>query len=216
MSVVGPRPERPEIEGDSRTTVAAWQRWWFVKPGMTWLAQINRTTGHEPARKLEYDVAYIRRQSFAYDLKLVARQLWLVLRDAAELLSRGRRRESDGRAGVIRTRRAEGTSDDRRPGPGGGFVPRPRRRDGARDRRRGFRRQPPRRRALVPRNEVRVLDDLSSGRRERVPAGETLVEGDIRDARTLDRAIDGADVIFHQAGVVSVDRSVEAPCGATR
>nr|WP_323740448.1 NAD-dependent epimerase/dehydratase family protein [Halegenticoccus tardaugens] len=49
-----------------------------------------------------------------------------------------------------------------------------------------------------------------------MPAGETLVEGDIRDARTLDRAIDGADVIFHQAGVVSVDRSVEAPCGATR
>jgi UDP-glucose 4-epimerase len=65
--------------------------------------------------------------------------------------------------------------------------------------------------ALLGANEVRVLDDLSSGRAANVPAGAELVQGDVRDADDLGWAMDDVDVVFHQAGLVSVDRSVDRP-----
>jgi len=65
--------------------------------------------------------------------------------------------------------------------------------------------------ALVDDNEVRVLDDFSSGRRENVPDGASMVEGDVRDPETVAEAARGVDVVFHQAGLVSVPRSVEVP-----
>lgn len=65
--------------------------------------------------------------------------------------------------------------------------------------------------ALVADNTVRVLDDLSDGRCSNVPPGATLVEGDIRDGETVAEAMAGVDIVFHEAGMVSVDRSVEAP-----
>ena len=81
MSVVGPRPERPELDADIRTGVVEWRQRWFVKPGLTGLAQINGATGHQPAEKLRYDVEYIRKQSFWFDVKIVLRQVWSVLVD---------------------------------------------------------------------------------------------------------------------------------------
>lgn len=65
--------------------------------------------------------------------------------------------------------------------------------------------------ALVDDNEVRVLDDLSTGRRENVPEGATFIEGDIRDDATLADAMAGVDLVFHEAAQVSVTRSVERP-----
>jgi UDP-glucose 4-epimerase len=65
--------------------------------------------------------------------------------------------------------------------------------------------------ALRPDNEVRVLDDLSTGRRDRLPADVDLVEGDVRDGEALERATAGVDVIFHEAAVVSVAASVDDP-----
>jgi UDP-glucose 4-epimerase len=65
--------------------------------------------------------------------------------------------------------------------------------------------------ALVGENDVRILDDLSSGRREHVPEGANLVVGDIRDSGILSAAMDGVDLVFHEAALVSVARSVEAP-----
>ena len=78
MSVVGPRPERPELDAEIEEGVEDWRRRWFVKPGLTGLAQINDATGAEPDAKLRYDIEYIRRQSFWFDLKIVVRQLWQV------------------------------------------------------------------------------------------------------------------------------------------
>jgi UDP-glucose 4-epimerase len=66
-------------------------------------------------------------------------------------------------------------------------------------------------RALVEDNDVRVLDNLSSGAREKIPEGATLLEGDLRDDETLARATDGVDLIFHEAALVSVQGSVEDP-----
>lgn len=81
MSVVGPRPERPELEWDMELGIDQWRSRWFVKPGLTGLAQINEVTGHQPEEKLRYDLEYIRKQSFWFDLKIVVRQIWKVLVD---------------------------------------------------------------------------------------------------------------------------------------
>jgi UDP-glucose 4-epimerase len=61
---------------------------------------------------------------------------------------------------------------------------------------------------------VRILDDLSSGRRQNVeslPGRVELVEGTICDAPTVARAARGVEVVFHQAAIPSVVRSVENP-----
>jgi lipopolysaccharide/colanic/teichoic acid biosynthesis glycosyltransferase len=87
MSVVGPRPERPELDDDIERDVGDWRRRWFVKPGLTGLAQVQGVTGHTPDEKLRYDVEYIRRQSFWFDLKIVVRQVWQVLADARAAVS---------------------------------------------------------------------------------------------------------------------------------
>jgi len=59
--------------------------------------------------------------------------------------------------------------------------------------------------------DVRVFDDFSSGRRENVPAGAAVSEGDVRDPAAVRSAVRGCDVVFHQAGLVSVPASVEDP-----
>jgi UDP-glucose 4-epimerase len=66
--------------------------------------------------------------------------------------------------------------------------------------------------ALLARgDEVLVLDDFSSGKRENVPAGVRVHEGDIR--RDTDRAFDDArpEVAFHLAAQKDVRASVERP-----
>jgi UDP-glucose 4-epimerase len=60
---------------------------------------------------------------------------------------------------------------------------------------------------------VRAFDNLTTGKRENlahVPAAE-LVVGDVRDAAALERAMQGCDVAFHQAAIVSVPYSIEHP-----
>jgi nucleoside-diphosphate-sugar epimerase len=67
-------------------------------------------------------------------------------------------------------------------------------------------------RALVRRGErVRVLDNGFSGGPDRL--GDILAEvewidGDVRDVETLGRAMQGVEVVFHQAAVASVPRSI--------
>ena len=71
--------------------------------------------------------------------------------------------------------------------------------------------------ALIARGDrVRVLDDLSTGRRENLPAGVDLIEGDVADARAVGRAMAGADACFHLAAIASVQRGVEDWLGTHR
>lgn len=79
MSVVGPRPERPELDLDMERGAQQWRNRWFVKPGLTGLAQINDVTGYDPEEKIRYDIEYIRQQSLRFDLKIVIRQIWSVI-----------------------------------------------------------------------------------------------------------------------------------------
>src|SRR5690349_3516374 len=70
-------------------------------------------------------------------------------------------------------------------------------------------------RALLARGDrVRVLDDLSSGKRENlveVAADVELVVGDIRDTSVCAQAVRGAARVYHQAALPSVPRSIEEP-----
>lgn len=61
---------------------------------------------------------------------------------------------------------------------------------------------------------VRVFDDLSTGSERNLANAMDRIEftrGDIRDANALERAMDGVEVVFHQAAMASVPRSVAMP-----
>jgi UDP-glucose 4-epimerase len=70
-------------------------------------------------------------------------------------------------------------------------------------------------RALLARGDkVRVLDNFFSGKRENladVAADIELIEGDIRDQATMARASAGVEVVFHEAAIPSVPRSLADP-----
>lgn len=61
---------------------------------------------------------------------------------------------------------------------------------------------------------VRVLDDLSTGHRENLDeiGGDLdFIEGSVADEALLDKILDGVEVVFHEAAIPSVPRSVEQP-----
>jgi len=89
MSVVGPRAVWTEEEIHLEEETAAWRKRWFIKPGLTGVAQINDATSTDAKAKLRYDLEYIRRQSFWFDLRIVIRQVWKVFDDFVHLLKRG-------------------------------------------------------------------------------------------------------------------------------
>ncbi|NPA92527.1 MAG: SDR family oxidoreductase [Chloroflexi bacterium] len=71
-------------------------------------------------------------------------------------------------------------------------------------------------RALLARGQrVRVLDDFSTGKPENLAGLRTerleVVEDDLRDPEALRKALQGVEVVFHQAAFVSVPASMEAP-----
>ena len=61
---------------------------------------------------------------------------------------------------------------------------------------------------------VRVLDDLSTGHRENIEeiGGDIdFIEGSVADENVLKKALDGAELVFHEAAIPSVPRSVAEP-----
>jgi UDP-glucose 4-epimerase len=66
--------------------------------------------------------------------------------------------------------------------------------------------------ALVARgDDVRVLDDLSSGHRDNLHSRAELIEAEVSDAAAVRSAVEGCELVFHQAAHRAVLRSVEAP-----
>lgn len=65
-------------------------------------------------------------------------------------------------------------------------------------------------------HQVRILDNLATGYRRNVAAIASrieFIEGDICDARTCDRVMEGIEVVFHVAALPSVPRSMADPIG---
>jgi exopolysaccharide biosynthesis polyprenyl glycosylphosphotransferase len=76
MSIVGPRPERPEFLDHLREAVPFWTRRHLVKPGITGWAQVSRgytSDAEGTAEKLSYDLWYLRHRSLVVDLAICAK-----------------------------------------------------------------------------------------------------------------------------------------------
>jgi len=76
MSIVGPRPERPEFLEYLQQAVPYWTRRHLVKPGITGWAQVRRgytADADGTADKLSYDLWYLRHRSLMIDLAICAK-----------------------------------------------------------------------------------------------------------------------------------------------
>jgi lipopolysaccharide/colanic/teichoic acid biosynthesis glycosyltransferase len=83
MSLVGPRPERPEFVELLSDVFPAYRKRLLVRPGITGWAQVNEAYAvnmEEHRRKLERDLYYIRHRSPTLDLQCIARTLLSVVR----------------------------------------------------------------------------------------------------------------------------------------
>jgi exopolysaccharide biosynthesis polyprenyl glycosylphosphotransferase len=82
MSLVGPRPERPEFVAALKREIPFYALRHFVKPGLTGWAQINfpyAASTKDSKEKLEYDLYYISRMNPLFDLKIFGGTLFDVL-----------------------------------------------------------------------------------------------------------------------------------------
>ena len=71
MSIVGPRPERPEIAKEYYETIPDFRLRLQIKAGLTGYAQVYGKYNTNPYEKLEFDLLYINDMSFLTDLRLI-------------------------------------------------------------------------------------------------------------------------------------------------
>jgi len=82
MSVIGPRPERPEFVADLNKTIPFYQTRHIVKPGLTGWAQVKSRYGSsydDSLEKLQYDLYYIKHRSFLLDINIFFKTLSTVI-----------------------------------------------------------------------------------------------------------------------------------------
>jgi lipopolysaccharide/colanic/teichoic acid biosynthesis glycosyltransferase len=87
MSLVGPRPERPEIANRIADKVPGFNLRLLVKPGLTGLAQLHLPPDEDVANvphKLAYDLFYVRNQGLPLDLRImISTAVYILGRDSA-------------------------------------------------------------------------------------------------------------------------------------
>jgi len=74
MSLVGPRPERPEFHPALARAIPRYRDRLLVRPGVTGVAQVQLPADTDLAsvrRKLAYDLYYVHHASFWLDLRLI-------------------------------------------------------------------------------------------------------------------------------------------------
>jgi len=79
MSVIGPRPERPELTERYERLIPGYTRRHEIPPGITGLAQIHGRYHTDPGYKLGHDLQYLVNWSPVLDLQILARTVWVVL-----------------------------------------------------------------------------------------------------------------------------------------
>ncbi len=82
MSLVGPRPERPEFVEDLARKIPYYQERHCVKPGLTGWAQLQYPYGaseKDALEKLRYDLYYVKNQSFLLDLIILLQTAEVVI-----------------------------------------------------------------------------------------------------------------------------------------
>jgi lipopolysaccharide/colanic/teichoic acid biosynthesis glycosyltransferase len=72
MSVVGPRPERPQFVDKFKEEIPRYMVKHQVRPGLTGWAQINGYRGDTSIkRRIEYDIFYIENWTMSFDIKIM-------------------------------------------------------------------------------------------------------------------------------------------------
>jgi exopolysaccharide biosynthesis polyprenyl glycosylphosphotransferase len=79
MSLVGPRPERPEFTRPFEESVSGYTLRHSARPGLTGLAQVSGDYATEPEIKLRYDLAYLNNWSLGLDLSILLRTIPVIL-----------------------------------------------------------------------------------------------------------------------------------------
>ena len=85
MSLVGPRPERPEFVEQLAREIPFYNQRHLVKPGLTGWAQINYPYGastRDSLNKLKYDLFYIKNASIGLDLQIILRTISVAMKGA--------------------------------------------------------------------------------------------------------------------------------------
>ena len=79
MSLVGPRPERPELVARIAAEVPGYERRHEVRPGLTGLAQVQGRYHTDASFKVGHDLQYLVNWSLALDVQIMVRTVWVVL-----------------------------------------------------------------------------------------------------------------------------------------
>ena len=82
MSLIGPRPERPEFVSQLKAAIPDYEKRLAVKPGLTGLAQVWHKydeTIQDVRKKVKYDLLYIKKMCLWVDLRIFARTFVVVL-----------------------------------------------------------------------------------------------------------------------------------------
>lgn len=82
MSLVGPRPERPEFVRELQKIIPFYNERHLIKPGLTGWAQINFQYGASPRdalKKLQYDLFYIKNRSLPLDFGIILKTIKIIL-----------------------------------------------------------------------------------------------------------------------------------------
>jgi exopolysaccharide biosynthesis polyprenyl glycosylphosphotransferase len=79
MSLVGPRPERPELVAKITERVPGYVRRTELPPGLTGLAQVNGRYDTDAEFKLGYDLQYLVNWSIVLDAQILMRTIWVVV-----------------------------------------------------------------------------------------------------------------------------------------
>lgn len=79
MSLIGPRPERPELTYQFEQEIPGFMHRLSIKPGLTGWAQVNGGYDITPEEKLVFDKEYIENKSILLDLKIILMTIKVVL-----------------------------------------------------------------------------------------------------------------------------------------
>jgi sugar transferase (PEP-CTERM system associated) len=82
MSIVGPRPERPQFVRELEEKIPYYSERHFVKPGLTGWAQLKYSYGaseEDAAEKLQYDLYYVKNQTALLDISIIVQTVEVVL-----------------------------------------------------------------------------------------------------------------------------------------
>jgi len=80
MSLVGPRPERPEFVEQFKNTIPGYHLRFKVRPGITGLAQVNAPYDVPVEIKQLYDILYLNNYSLFLDFKIMLKTILVILR----------------------------------------------------------------------------------------------------------------------------------------